>query len=464
MHFKLFAGVLVLFLKIYIINAYCQVAQCPNLILWLQNLIKHPKLPFCDTEIKCKRNVIYLLYDVNPPEGFNLRRDVYIRLAVFVRNNQKENERFRNLRLVLPPWRRLYHWKSHHLQQDHLPWSDFFDIESLRRFVAVLDFPEFIREISLYELESKPFVTIHKLLQLQHFKDMFESGVFTDKWEFTPECQGNEKLLQGSYLKELPLFLRPLHVRCVHYQGGANLLGSVLQTVLDEWADVDETPKVIAILNAEIVLHDRWADRQFWQARRSMRFSYKLNEIVNQFRLQHFNSTDITDNVQRPPMWEYEHSSHNDQSIGGPYLGVHLRRADFLYGRESTTPTLKSAALQIKYYLQQLNLNTVFLATDATAFEIKNLKSYLSRTHVLRFTVDSIAQKASIKDGGIAIIDQLVCSYARFFVGTYESTFTYRIYEEREILGFLRHTTFNTFCKKSTMEDCLKNSMWPIVY
>ena len=27
----------------------------------------------------------YVLYDVNPGEGFNLRRDVYMRMAVFVR-------------------------------------------------------------------------------------------------------------------------------------------------------------------------------------------------------------------------------------------------------------------------------------------------------------------------------------------------------------------------------------------
>jgi len=29
------------------------------------------------------------LYDVNPPEGFNLRRDVYMRMAVFVRKMKK---------------------------------------------------------------------------------------------------------------------------------------------------------------------------------------------------------------------------------------------------------------------------------------------------------------------------------------------------------------------------------------
>jgi hypothetical protein len=31
----------------------------------------------------------YILYDVNPGEGFNLRRDVYMRMAVFVKKLNK---------------------------------------------------------------------------------------------------------------------------------------------------------------------------------------------------------------------------------------------------------------------------------------------------------------------------------------------------------------------------------------
>lgn len=53
----------------------------------------------------------------------------------------------------------------------------------------------------------------------------------------------------------------------------------------------------------------------------------------------------------------------------------------------------------------------------------------------------------------------------RYFMGTFESTFTYRIYEEREILGFPSETTFNTLCKSSQETDeCSKNSVWPIVF
>ena len=39
----------------------------------------------------------YLFYEVNPGEGFNLRRDVYMRIAVLVKNLQK----FGNFMLVI---------------------------------------------------------------------------------------------------------------------------------------------------------------------------------------------------------------------------------------------------------------------------------------------------------------------------------------------------------------------------
>ena len=58
--------------------------------------------------------VRYILYDVNPGEGFNLRRDVYMRMAVFVK---KLNQEFPSTYwvLVLPPWGHLYHWQSRQL-------------------------------------------------------------------------------------------------------------------------------------------------------------------------------------------------------------------------------------------------------------------------------------------------------------------------------------------------------------
>jgi hypothetical protein len=48
----------------------------------------------------------YILYDVNPSEGFNLRRDVYIRVATFIKELIK-NDRKLEWNVVLPPWGKL---------------------------------------------------------------------------------------------------------------------------------------------------------------------------------------------------------------------------------------------------------------------------------------------------------------------------------------------------------------------
>lgn len=421
--------------------------------------------------------LIYLLYDINPPEGFNLRRDVYIRLAVFMHHlrERKNRQKFLNpeIRLVLPPWRRLYHWRSHHIDQDHLPWHRFFDIESLKRYTsAILDFPEFIEECQrLYGWRNIP---VHRLIRLEHFKDLMENGVFRDRWQWfnetTSEAKDNQKrnhlhLLKGSYLLEEPLLLEDKCIQRVQFQGGARLLEGLLLETSKNLHTANRGPQVIALLNAEVVLHDHWSDHHFWLARRSMRFASRLVEVADGFRREKLNSTNDMDGIHRLPMWEYELSTAKEKALGGPYLAVHIRRSDFVEGRQQTTPTLKSTALQIVHHLNELQLKTVFVATDATIFEVKNLKSYFPPgIRLLRFTVNDMQLKAELGDGGIAIVDQLICAHGRRFVGTYESTFTYRIYEEREILGFPRESTFNTLCKRATMEECERNTVWSIVY
>jgi peptide-O-fucosyltransferase len=82
----------------------------------------------------------YLLYDVNPPEGFNLRRDVYIRVASLLKTLLKTEEWV----LVLPPWGRLYHWQSPDIRQVRIPWSEFFDLPSLNKNIPVIEYEQFI--------------------------------------------------------------------------------------------------------------------------------------------------------------------------------------------------------------------------------------------------------------------------------------------------------------------------------
>ncbi len=56
-----------------------------------------------------------------------------------------------------------------------------------------------------------------------------------------------------------------------------------------------------------------------------------------------------------------------------------------------------------------------------------------------------------------------VLPLCRFFLGSAESTFTFRIQEEREILGLEPSSTFNMLCPDGKF-DCEKPSQWKIKY
>lgn len=50
---------------------------------------------------------------------------------------------------------------------------------------------------------------------------------------------------------------------------------------------------------------------------------------------------------------------------GGPYLGVHLRRKDFIWGHREDVPSLKGAVKKINSLMKKHKLDKVFVATDA---------------------------------------------------------------------------------------------------
>ena len=56
-----------------------------EVMIWLYLFTAYSFLCMAKQVIDDDRPARYVLYDVNPGEGFNLRRDVYMRMAVFVR-------------------------------------------------------------------------------------------------------------------------------------------------------------------------------------------------------------------------------------------------------------------------------------------------------------------------------------------------------------------------------------------
>jgi len=195
-----------------------------------------------------------------------------------------------------------------------------------------------------------------------------------------------------------------------------------------------------------------------------MRFNHRLISIGDQFRQNFLNSNDVSDKTQVDSDWRTMKRSHG-QAIGGQYLSVHLRRRDFAKWRSNDVPNIECAVKQISFALSQfISSNNVFIASDANQTEWQDLKTLLNarKIKMFRFTSDSLS------DGEIAIVDQWIASHAMLFIGTYDSTFSFRIQEEREILGFSPNTTFNAFCAKCDhrlmLKLCKQESQWKIVY
>ncbi|XP_070108695.1 GDP-fucose protein O-fucosyltransferase 2 isoform X3 [Equus caballus] len=303
----------------------------------------------------------YLLYDVNPPEGFNLRRDVYIRVASLLKTLLKTEEWV----LVLPPWGRLYHWQSPDILQVRIPWSDFFDLPSLNRNIPVIEYEQFIAE------SGGPF--IDQVYVLQGYAEGWKEGSWEEKVDDRP---------------------------CID-----PLLYS---------QDKHEYYRSVMLDRAENLLHDHYGGKEYWDTRRSMVFAKHLRAVGDEFRSRYLNSTDAADRTPFEEDWT-RMKVKLGSSLGGPYLGVHLRRKDFIWGHREDVPSLDGAVKKIRSLMKTYQLGKVFVATDAVRAEYEQLKQLLPE--MVRFE-PTWEELELYKDGGVAIIDQWICSHARCLSAT----------------------------------------------
>lgn len=150
---------------------------------------------------------------------------------------------------------------------------------------------------------------------------------------------------------------------------------------------------------------------------------------------------------------------------GGNYLGVHLRRMDFVRSHGDLAPSVTGIVNQLKQILKEQKLNKVFIATDGIS-ELKDplVKSFGAEVHWFEPTDKQLHRYG---DGGVAIIDQWIASHAKYFVGTAESTFSYRIREDRQFMGFSVESTFNQLCghryDENDPHSCPGPSKWLLI-
>lgn len=161
----------------------------------------------------------YLIYDVNPGEGFNLRRDVYMRVANLMEILRKKEDWI----LVVPPWRRLYHWRSPQ-EQSGIPWRKFFDLKSLNRYIPVIEFEDFVKETGSSGIDE--------LIYLQGYKEGWNDGQWEEKIDDrdcinSPVYYKDETgVYRGHFWGFDHVFGRKF--KCVSVQGTSAILADVL--------------------------------------------------------------------------------------------------------------------------------------------------------------------------------------------------------------------------------------------
>jgi len=237
-------------------------------------------------------------------------------MAIFLKNLRKV---YPSARLVLPIFNHLYHWKSN-FRQSHIFWNHFFDLDSLKLYTDVIDLWEFFDEM---RRNNRKFVEINEVYRLSNFEEMLDNGVFIDKFE-EKICTDNFE--NESYNSFEYYNISEKTVTCLNFQGSASLLINVLDHYSKKYHQRGNS-RIILITHAEIVLHDFFGDQEYWKARRSMRFNKYLQGIGNAYRMDFLSSTDHKDRVQRPEIWTHERPYRG--AIGGAYVCVHVRRADF---------------------------------------------------------------------------------------------------------------------------------------
>uniref|UniRef100_A0A914HCH2 GDP-fucose protein O-fucosyltransferase 2 n=1 Tax=Globodera rostochiensis TaxID=31243 RepID=A0A914HCH2_GLORO len=363
----------------------------------------------------------FLLYDVNPGEGFNLRRDVYTRVANAVRQLR---ERGLDFVLVLPPWGNIWHWRRK--KRTKIRWSELFDMDSLANFVPVMEFDEFVDVHGDF---------VETVLYLQNYAEGWpENGEYVLKYDLRPCIEADKYYIKRGHKWHGHFFdyaerFHAEDMKCLSIQGQSSTLATAV-------TNLSPKGRSLMVDRAEVILHDQFGDFFFWQARKSMRYAKRLRSLGDAFRAVQFGNA-------------------------SEYLGAHLRRADFVWAHRMEIPSVEGAAVQVGEIASKLGVRDVFLSTDATASEVETFAHRLAEQNIRTVTFSDVGEDEDLSEAAISIVDQWICANSRFFIGTHLSTFSFRIHEDREILGLDPETTFNRFCPDGVL-DCEQPAKWTI--
>eukprot|EP00931_Biecheleriopsis_adriatica_P088968 TRINITY_DN63180_c0_g1_i1.p1 TRINITY_DN63180_c0_g1~~TRINITY_DN63180_c0_g1_i1.p1 ORF type:complete len:611 (-),score=115.86 TRINITY_DN63180_c0_g1_i1:61-1854(-) len=327
--------------------------------------------------------------------------------------------------LVLPPWCSVTRWYSENAGKG-TQWGELFDLSKLSGSgVAVLDFADYMRlETSgkaSVELSVLPAQAGHK----GHGNLKDGHGDFLGYAKDIQACESNgQQVPQSGFTRGSLVYsgycdsdISVSNFRC------AMLRGSSVKALADlAGANSNKRTRSLLLKHLDgIRLHspDGVLSQKFQPA---LRPAAALRDAAKIF---------------------------TEDALGSmAYLGVHLRRNDFLKTHAATTPDAKAAAMRINRILQKKDLEQVFVATDAESGFRQKLRAHV-KAALYFFAPDDGAIMPQLKGQEELIVLQIVAK-AQHFIGSAGSAFSAAVRRERQVQGFSKKSSEEVFCDDLT--------------
>ena len=354
----------------------------------------------------------YFLFETNLGEGFSMRRGAFLRASVLLRKVQEVDTSGAEWTLVLPPMTS-HGWVSTEngeRTRGFLPWGRFLNLTAMKKIhPRIIEIDEYLKLHPGADEKHINATIVAKVCEtnqpncecsLEHVPGWPGVGGFTRRNKHQEECV------------EHPLLLGISGVTFPHH----------LVCVPNDWMDADDDRVVKIILGPDVresvYFHDKeqMVDRgdSFWAVRKHMLYSFHLIQYARKLHARKMNNR--------------------------PFLGVHLRRGDFITAHPELVPSLLEVSKIIATVAEERNLKDIFIATDGT----------LGRGHGAVADVEKIAHKVepkgihvhsaygpgdleSLHMGEFALVEQILLAGAEFFIGTQSSMFTDLVLQERAV-------------------------------
>jgi UDP-glucose:O-linked fucose beta-1,3-glucosyltransferase len=388
----------------------------------------------------------YLLYKVQSGEGFNLQRNVFMRVTRMMAQFPDAH----NFTIVLPPFANSIHWSDRSTHS----FGKFFDLEILRENLNAVELSEFL------SAHHSVDTVVHLTTKGNHSAAEVVSR-YDEQRECTPESVTSEnsgwrnelQIKQDDHDSMAPFegsmlgyTFRVRNLVCleVRYDMHGNHLASALAEILSNSSSVlvDNAGKI----SWNYASGEGEQSPSYYNLLATMRFKKHVHDAALDFMSFHRFSQD--------------------------FVAVHMRRKDFLDVRPDV-PSPAEVGIQLAALIRNLLLDesltlqspriiSVYVATDSTdpkkdIVDLRDsLNASLERRNGANVSVEVLSFSGTdhgLEEGEMALIDQIICSSATQFVGSNTSYFTKTVFEERLLLGKSIPSTYAALCKANSNEN-----------